>query len=368
VGDSEPVTPQFVPGLELSRRLFEDAVRPLLAECFPDLPYSAARIGSGSEVLGYDTERSADHEWGPRLQVFLRDDALERFGEPIRELLSRRLPTQVGGWSTHFGPEDAVIRRMEPTDGPVRHRVEVTCTGAWFTGLLGFDPRAGVTAFDWLATPGQRLAEVTGGVVVHDGLGELAVVRERLRWYPDQLWWHLMACQWERIAEEEAFPGRCAEVGDELGCRIETGRLVRDILRLALLVERRHAPYAKWLGTAFSLSPSAARLGPPLREALAADVWPAREEALCDAYRHLAARHNALGLTAALDESTRNYHDRPFRVLDAARFAKALRALITDEETVELGPIGSVDQFVDSTAVLTDPHRARAALRGVLTG
>ena len=242
MGDSEPVTPQFVPGLELSRRLFEEAVRPLLAECFPGLRYSAARIGSGSEVLGHDTERSTDHDWGARLQVFLRDDDVEHVAEPVRAVLSERLPTLIAGWAPW---------------------VEVTGVADWFSRSLGFDPRAGVTTFDWLATPGQRLAEVTGGVVVHDGLGELAVVRERLRWYPDQLWWHLMACQWERIAEEEAFPGRCAEVGDELGCRIETSRLVRDVLRLALLVDRRYAPYTKWLGTAFSRSPSAARLGEP---------------------------------------------------------------------------------------------------------
>jgi len=347
VGDSEPVTPQLVPGLELSRRLFEEAVRPLLAECFPDLPYSAARIGSGSEVLGYDTERSTDHDWGARLQVFLRDDDVEPVAEPVRTLLSERLPTLIAGWAPW---------------------IEVSGVAGWFSRSLGFDPRAGVTTFDWLATPSQRLAEVTGGVVLRDGLGDLAVVRERLRWYPDQLLWHLLACQWERIAEEEAFPGRCAEVGDEVGCRIETTRLVRDVVRLALLMDRRHAPYPKWLGTAFSRSPSARRLGPPLRRALAADGWPAREEALCDAYRHLAAQHNALGLTAVLDGSTRTYYDRPFQVLDAARFAVALRALISDEETRALGPIGGVDRVVDSTAVLTDPVRARAALRGVLAG
>ncbi|ONK10415.1 hypothetical protein STBA_11370 [Streptomyces sp. MP131-18] len=51
----------FLPGLELSRALYEEAVRPLLAEEFPELRYSAARIGAGSEVPGFDTERSADH-------------------------------------------------------------------------------------------------------------------------------------------------------------------------------------------------------------------------------------------------------------------------------------------------------------------
>lgn len=58
-------TPSFIPGLELSRRFYLEAVRPLLDEIVPGVTHSAARLGSGSEVLGFDTARSADHEWGP---------------------------------------------------------------------------------------------------------------------------------------------------------------------------------------------------------------------------------------------------------------------------------------------------------------
>ena len=138
----------------------------------------------------------------------------------------------------------------------------MTSPAGWFDGVLGFDPRRGITTFDWLATPGQRLAEVTGGAVFHDGLGELAGIRRELRWYPPQLWLYLLACQWQGIAEEEAFPGRCAEVGDELGCRVVTARIVRDLMRLALLMAQRYAPYGKWLRTAFSTLLASDRLGP----------------------------------------------------------------------------------------------------------
>ena len=61
----------FIPGLRLSEVLFEEAVRPILAEVFPGLRYTAALIGPGSEVLGYDTPRSTDHNWGPRLLLFV---------------------------------------------------------------------------------------------------------------------------------------------------------------------------------------------------------------------------------------------------------------------------------------------------------
>ena len=73
------MAPDFVPGLQLAREFYATAVRPLLEEGFPGLPYAAALLGPGSEVLGFDSQRSTDHDWGPRLQVFLRDSDASRY-------------------------------------------------------------------------------------------------------------------------------------------------------------------------------------------------------------------------------------------------------------------------------------------------
>jgi hypothetical protein len=343
--------PAFVPGVELARGLYEEVVGPAIGS----VPHSAARLGWGSDVLGYDTERSIDHGWGPALQVFVdRDDA----PADLRDRLAAALPEEFRGWPTRYGWDRV----------PVSHHVEVHGLGPWLEAHLGFDPTVGVSGLDWLATPQQLLLEVTAGAVFHDGLGRLGPLRERLAWYPDQVWLWLLACQWGRIAQEEPFAGRAAEVGDELGSRLVSARLARDLVRLALLQERRYAPYTKWLGSAFARLDVASGLTAHLEAAVAAPGHGARERALVEALEVLARRHNDLGLTRALDARTGSFHGRPFRVLMADRFVEACREAITDPWLMALPPVGAVDQFADSTDVLSDAARARRLATCLLSG
>ena len=351
--------PQFVPGLQLAREFHAEAVRPLLEEHFPQVQYAAALLGPGSEVAGLDTERSTDHDWGPRLQVFLGTDDAARHAAAITAMLAGRLPGSFRGYPVAF----PVTR--EPGGTP-RHRVEVAGLGAWLAGRLGFDPRHAVTLLDWLATPAQRLAEVTTGAVFHDGPGDLTRARARLAWYPRDVWLYLLACQWQRIGQEEAFPGRCAEAGDDLGAVVVTARLARDLMRLWLLMHRRYPPYSKWLGTAFARLPQTAGLAAALAAAISATDSRTREQQLGNAYETAAARHNQLGLTPPLDTRTRRFYDRPYQVIDAARFAAALREEITDPQIRHLPPIGAIDQFTDSTDATGNLRLLRAIIETVM--
>ncbi|GAB3877607.1 hypothetical protein GCM10027612_00710 [Microbispora bryophytorum subsp. camponoti] len=93
-----------VRGLELSRRFYLEAVAPLLARRFGGLTHTAALLGPGSEVLGYDTERSTDHDWGPRLQLFLSPEDAAADGEAVDAMLAGSLPPRFLGYPTNFGP------------------------------------------------------------------------------------------------------------------------------------------------------------------------------------------------------------------------------------------------------------------------
>ena len=109
--------PDFIPGLKLSELFYSEAARPILETFFPQVSYSAALLGWGSEVLGYDDVRSSDHHWGPR---FLSTEDLKQHKSDIRETLSQNLPHRFRGYSTSFGePDEVGVRHLTETDsGP----------------------------------------------------------------------------------------------------------------------------------------------------------------------------------------------------------------------------------------------------------
>jgi hypothetical protein len=57
------VNDHLLPGGELAREFHADLVGPLLARAMPGLRYAAGRLGSGSDVLGFDDAMSRDHDW-----------------------------------------------------------------------------------------------------------------------------------------------------------------------------------------------------------------------------------------------------------------------------------------------------------------
>jgi hypothetical protein len=355
-------TPPFIPGIELNRAFYQEAVRPILAAHFPGLAYSAALIGSGSDVLGCDTAQSTDHEWGPRLLLFLSDTDYPACATEIDEALSRNLPPTFHGYSTGFSDRDVEgVRVMcEAIPGAVRHHVDIHTIRSFVRRVLDRDPDEPLRAADWLVLPQQRLLDITAGAVYCDGLGTLLPLRERLAYYPHDIWLYLLAAQWMRISQEEAFMGRCGDVGDELGSRLIAARLVHDVMGLSFLMQRRYAPYSKWFGTAFARLPCAAELAPTLHDALQTSSWRERERRLSTAYMAVARMHNALDITPPLDADVSPYYSRPYLTLYARRFAEALLAAITDDEEVRqimasVGPIGAIDQFADSVDLLARP-------------
>jgi hypothetical protein len=325
-----------VPGEELGRRFYAEVVRPLLDAEFPGLPYAAAHLGTGSDVLPADDDR-------PAVTLFLPDGDASR-APAIRSLLAARLPDSYRGFPTH-------------PDRPAA----TTTVRAFARRELGWDPNDPLSMADWLSFPGQQLLTVTAGPVHHDGAGELTRLRNRLAWYPEDLWRYLLAAGWTRLGQQEHLMGRAGQAGDELGSAVIGGRLARDLMALAFLLERRYAPGPAWFGPAFARLAGAPALTPLLAELAAATSWPQRQDAYATAAGLLVARQNELDLAAPVDPRPRLLQGRPIWVIDGDRVAAVLVAAVTDPAVRRLTRrrlIGSVDQWSDSTDLKDAQYRA----------
>jgi len=359
--------PEFIPGLKLSEIFYHDAVQPLLASAFPQFSHSAAHIGWGSDVLGFDTPMSMDHGWGPKVTLFLTPQDHAEYHQNLHEFFANNLPLEVQGFPTHFGEPYADGGRMEPkTAHPIHHMVTITTISAFFQDYLGLDTNAESTPRDWLSFPQQKLRTLRSGWVFHDGLGLVTPIRQTLHWYPHDLWLYLMACQWQRIDQDEPFIGRTGSVGDELGSRLLGSRLIREIMQLAFLMAREYAPYTKWFGTAFQQLPIAPKLTPLFTQILESREWKTREEHLSEAYLVMSKAHNDLGVTPVIPPEISNFHGRPFHVPHSGRFVNALLDQIADPQVKNLAPrVGSINQISDSTDILENPKACRLIVEAI---
>lgn len=331
-------------GLELSRAFFHEAVLPIVTGVAPDLRLTAGRLGPRSDALRLDDAISRDHGWGPCCTLLL-EPAID--AAPIDAALRAGLPLEFRGYSTSYRDGNLVAIDAPPVD----HDVELTTVDRYLDHALG--TRIIATARDWLALDEQKLVELTSGELFRDDL-DFAAVRRRFAYYPDDVRLHLIAVEWRRIFDEQAFPGRAASRGDDAGAAIIAGRLAESAMRLGFYLDRRYPPYAKWFGTAFRQLSCAEQLYQPITRMLAAPCLSERDEAWAIVMRGLLELHEQQGLLTRDRYAPANvYAGRPgigipaFGAGSCDELIAEIRAHITDPDVLALPPrLGSINQML----------------------
>jgi hypothetical protein len=336
-------------GLSLAQAYWTHVVAPVLDQHCPEVARSAARVGTGSEVIGLDDLTSQDHDWGLRLQVFVGREDLAR----VRTLLDEHLPEEYAGFPTRM----AFTGQAE-----ARVAVDVLTLSDFAHDRLGFDPRRSPSIHDWLSVSGQAALEVTAGSVYEDQDGSLRAMRHALAWYPGDIWRYVVASGWHRLDQELPLVGRAGDRGDDLGSRVIAARLVDVATHLAFTIGRRWTPYSKWRGTLLGALPLTSEFSTGLRQVLAADGWQERSQALDAALTQLSLLQRGAGLPA-VDRPCVPFWDRPYLRIDQSLVPAITESI--DDPSVRALPVGlgSIDQRTDNIDVLVQPGRRRAAVR-----
>ena len=255
-------------GLELAREFYRDTARAAIAEEFPDY---AARIavglaGPGSECFGYDDAISQDHDFVPRLCLWLTEEDAKEIGG--------KLQARYEAWTASFA---AVTEQARDRSGVI----SIPDYYRRFTGCPGVP----ADAIGWLRIPEHLLATATNGEVFRDDLGAFSAVREALlAGYPADVRRKRLAARVFAMGQAGQYNlPRCLKRGDAVAARLAETEFLRETLMAVCLLNGRYAPYYKWLYRAASELPIAAeavRMAAALLTASDAQK-PDRVEAIC---------------------------------------------------------------------------------------
>jgi hypothetical protein len=333
---------EFVPGLKISQQFYEKIVAPIIQQDFPNLVYSAALIGPGSEVLGFDTALSTDHDWRPRVFIFLSTKDSVEYCEQVEETIRKNIPQTFMDYPTSVARSDNLCSRF------------VYSLNEWVEKYLGLNLEKKIGVVDWLTSHEHHLRSFVEGEIFYDKLNELTDLRTLLSYYPHDIWLYQMASEWIKISQEQAFIGRTGDVGDDLGSRLITSRIVHSIMRICFYLEKTYIPYSKWFGVGFGKLKCATVLRPLLEKVMSSNTWKERELALAPVYEIIIKIQNEFKVTNPINTNMRSYFNRPYMVIDSDDIVSGLRSSIQDEKLKSLPLIGSVNQFTESVDFVDD--------------
>lgn len=224
-------------GLELARQYYEAFGAQMLQQQFPQvLPYLAIGLaGSGSECYGYDDETSRDHDFEPAFCIFLPgEDVVDRATAFRLERAYAKLPKEfmglkrssvdpVGG-SRHgvIRMEDFFLEKTGSADGEL-------CVEQWFS------------------VPEYALLEATNGAVFADPYGRFTAIREKLRYFPEDVRRKKLAGRLLLMGQAGQYNyGRCVARGETAAAQLAVFEFTQSALHSIYLLSRCYMPYYKW--------------------------------------------------------------------------------------------------------------------------
>ena len=224
-------------GLELARQYYETCGKDLLETQFADvLPYLAIGLaGSGSECYGYDDETSQDHDFEPAFCIFLPgEDVVDRQTAFRLERAYAKLPKRFMGWER--SPIDPV--------GGSRHGV--IRMEDFFASKIG-SVNGELTVEGWFAVPEYGLLEATNGTVFADPYGRFTAIREKLRYFPEDVRRKKLAGHLLLMGQAGQYNYvRCLKRGETAAAQLAVFEFVQSALHSIYLLNRAYMPYYKW--------------------------------------------------------------------------------------------------------------------------
>lgn len=245
-------------GIEISRAFYEEYGRPMLEREFSEYldRIAVGLVGHGSECFGFDDEISTDHDFAPGFCIWLTEEDEQKFGFKLFRAYSK-LPKEFMG-----------VKCLDKSALGSKEKGVHTISEFYsaYTGRVG----APECWQDWLYTPSHYFAEATNGEVFCDPLGEFSRIRNEIKnGMPEDVRLKRIASCALKMAQSGQYNfKRCISHGELGAARLALDEFVRNAAEIVFLLEKRHAPYYKWIFRAMRELPRLSHLSEKLEELL----------------------------------------------------------------------------------------------------
>ncbi len=220
-----------------SRRFYENHVKPMIREKFPEYEHRIAVgiSGEGSDCFGYDDFISRDHDFGTGVCLWVTQEDFHRFGRLLSIAYNELVDSMPGA---------------DLTDR-LRQRRGVMTIDGFYSGVLGTqcDAESGVISEEtWRTFDHSCLATAVNGEVFRDDLGVFSAYRRQLLdYYPDRIWRERIAAELHGYAASlQVNYSRCMARRDIVAAEICRARGLEAAMQLFFLLKRIYPPYYKW--------------------------------------------------------------------------------------------------------------------------
>ena len=232
-------------GLDLAEAYYHAYGAQMIASQFGSCAQriAAGFVGPGSECFGFDDDISRDHDWGPGFCIWLAAGDYAQFGESLQKAYQALPATFMG-----FSP-----RRVSPGE---ESRTGVGEISAFYKTYTGLD-HVPASLSEWLSIPESSLATCTNGKIFKDPLGEFCRWRKALLdFYPEDVRLKKMASRCFTIAQAGQYNfERCLRRKDFFAVRYSETKFCADVISLVFLMNKRYAPFYKWMHRAVAELP-----------------------------------------------------------------------------------------------------------------
>lgn len=224
-------------GLELSEKYYEAYGRQMLETQFPQIidQIAVGLVGQGSECFGFDDEISMDHDYGPSFCIWLPRKVYNKYGIQM-QIAYEALPQEFMGYAGRVTQEQG------------QGRVGVLCLEDFYRGILGRET-VPLTNQEWLDVPEENLATATNGKIFNDWLGQFSKMRENLlKYYPREVWIQRLVQSMAKAAQSGQYNyARAMKRGERIAAEIALTEFIKESMRIVYLLNKKYAPYYKWM-------------------------------------------------------------------------------------------------------------------------